>query len=307
MHRFRPPTATFGIAIGFLLLATPAVGQLEVERRRAAPARGEVSIDNAFGSVLVHGWDKAEVLLRGTIAAGAEGVDFDGDKEGTGINVSVPEAWFHAAGEDAAFRSTIEVWAPSGSRIAVETVNASVQVEGFSGGVEIATINGPVKIAGPASEVEIETMTGTVDVRAQAAPMDIRSVSGTVLAHGAAREVKIETVSGGVDLQGTNLERVEIRTTTGAVTMRATLAREGGMEVETFSSPIKLVLPKTARALFRVQTFGGKIQSAFCAGTPVVRERFEPFRQLRCSTGPEDFEIQLRTHDADIILSTEGQ
>lgn len=301
MHRLTAVLA----AAATVILAAPGNAQLEVERRRAAPANGEVEIDSDFGSIAVHAWEKNEVLVRGTIAAGAEGLDFDGNKEGVSISVDVPEAWFHAAGEDAAFRSTLEIWAPAGSRISVESVNASVQVDGFSGRVGVSTINGAVRIAGPAEQVEVETMTGTVDVRAVAAPMEIDSVSGSVIAHGATGEVKIETVSGGVDLAGAALARVEIRTTTGPVSLRGSLARAGGIEIETFSSPVKLVLPKTARAAFRLQTFGGKLQSAFCAGTPVVRERFEPFRQLRCSTGPDDFEIQIRTHDADITLSTE--
>jgi hypothetical protein len=286
--------------------ATPAAAQLEVERRRAAPPGGEVDIDSAFGAVVVKAWDKAEVLVKGTIAAGAEGLDFDGDKEGTSISIDVPESWFHAPGEDAAFRSNLEVWAPAGSRVSVETINATVVVDGFSGLVDVATINGAVQIAGSPEGVEVETMTGRIDVRTAAAPMEITSVSGSVAIAGAAGEVKVETVSGSVDVAGGTLERVEIKTTTGAVSLRAqALSREGGFEIESFSSPVKLLLPKTAKAVFRLQTFGGKIQSAFCAGTPVVRERFEPFRQLRCSTGPDDFEIQVQTHDADITISTE--
>jgi hypothetical protein len=289
-----------------LATASAAWGQLEVERRRAAPARGEVSIDSAFGAIVVKAWDKAEVLVKGTIAAGAEGLDFDGDKEGISISVDVPESWFHAPGEDAAFRSNLEVWAPLGSRVSVETVNATVVIDGFTGRIEASTINGSVVITGAPEGVEVETMTGRIEVRSAApAPMDIRSVSGSVLAHGAAGEVKIETVSGDVDVAGGAFQQVEIRTTTGPVSLRGALARAGGIEIETFSSPVKLVLPKTAKAAFRLQTFGGKIQSAFCAGTPVVRERFEPFRQLRCSTGPDEYEIQVRTHDADITLSTE--
>ena len=84
------------------------------------------------------------------------------------------------------------------------------------------------------------------------------------------------------------------------------LARHGGVEIETFSSPVRLVLPKTVRTVFDLQTFAGKITSDFCAGTPVTRERFAPFRQLRCSTGAlaeDEFEIHVRTHDADITIA----
>lgn len=301
-------TRALALAPLFGLALAPALGaQVEIERRRPAPARAEVSIENAFGSVKVRAWSQNEVLVRGLLAAGAEGLSFDGDKEGTQISVEVPDAWFHAPGEDAAFRSSLEVFAPAGSTLEIDTVNATIQVEGFSGDVEAETVNGTVRILGPAASVEVETMTGSVEVRASAAPMDIRSISGAVVAHGATREVKVETVSGSVEVAGTAVAEMEIRTTTGAVLFDGSLARRGGIEIETFSSPVRLILPKTVRTVFDLQTFAGKIASDFCAGTPVTRERFAPFRQLRCSTGAhseeDEFEIHVRTHDADITIS----
>ncbi|HEX4953463.1 MAG TPA: DUF4097 family beta strand repeat-containing protein [Thermoanaerobaculia bacterium] len=286
-------------------LARTAEGQVELDRRRPAQARGAVMIHNAFGSVTVRAWDKNEVQVRGTLAAGAEGFDLDGDKEGISLHVGVPDAWDHAPAEDAAFRSTLEISAPVGSRISVETVNATVQVEGFTGDVEVETVNGSVKVVGPAARVRVESMTGNVEVRATAAALEIRTISGAVVAQGAAKEVRVETASGKVDLSGNAVSALEIESTTGPVSYRGSLAKTGAVRIQTFSSPIALALPKTTRASFHLQTFGGKIQSAFCTGTPVTRERFEPFKRLHCATGPEELEIELETHDADITLTAE--
>jgi hypothetical protein len=294
---------------GFLAIAcawpVSVRAQVEIDRRRPAPARGEVSIDNPFGSVTVRGWDKAEVWVQGTVAAGAEDFGFDGDKEGISIDVSVPEQWLLANGEDPAFRSTLTVWVPQTAWVSLDTVNATLSVENVSGKVNATSVNGSVKVNGPASEVEIETMTGAIEVHAKAAPMNIHSISGTVLVEGATGEVRIETVSGKVEVKGGSVTSLGVSTTTGAVSFRGSLARRGSLEIETFSSPVTLVLPRATQAVFDLQTFGANIQSDFCAGTPVTRKRFEPFRQLRCSTGPSDFEIQVRTHDADIKLTAE--
>lgn len=286
-------------------LAGAAQAQVEIDRRRPAPARGEVSVSCAFGTITVRAWERNEVAVRGQLAAGAESFDFDGDKESTEVSISVPEAWLHAPGEDAAFRSTLDIHAPAGSRISIDTVNAAVLVEGFSGEVEAQSVNGAVRVAGPVSAVEVETMTGPVEIAATAAPMHVRTISGTATLAGATGEVEVETVSGNVELTGANVSQLQVKTTTGAVTYRGSFGRQGGVEIETFSSPVQLFLPKATRAVFRLQTFGGKILSDFCSGTPVVRERFEPFRQLRCSTGPEEFEIDVRTHDADIKITAE--
>jgi hypothetical protein len=287
--------------VGLSLSGTLAA-QVEIDRRRPAPPKGEVRIDNAFGSVAVKGWDRAEVLVQGTVAAGADGFDFDSDKEGTSVSVSVPDAWFQAAGEDPAFRTTLTVFVPAGSSVGVETVNAGVSVEGVNGELGVETVNGGVKIAGARSPVEVETMTGAIEIQALSVPMELSSISGTVTVDGASGEVQIETVSGRVSATGEMVSALGIKTTTGPVDFRGSIARAGEIDIETFSSPVKLRLPKTTRAVFDLRTFGAKIQSQFCTGTPVTRERFEPFRELRCSTGPDEFEIRVRTHDADIVI-----
>ena len=288
-----------------MALGAPAVGQVEIERRRPVPARGRISIDNAFGAVTVRGWDRPEVLVRGLLAAGAEELSLEGDREGTWISVSVPEAWSHAAVEDAAFRTTLEIFAPAGAPLEIETVNAAVTVDAFSGQVEVSTVNGAVRVQGPAAGVEIETMTGPIDVRTVSAPMDLRTISGRVVVAGAKGEVAVETVSGAVELQGSGLTAVKISTTTGPVTVRAAVANQGEMAIETFSAPVKLILPKAARVVFDLQTFGGKIESGFCTGTPVTREPFRPFQRLRCATGSEAFQIEVQTHDANIAVVAE--
>jgi hypothetical protein len=293
------------LIVGAALSAAPLAAQVEIDRRRPAPAKGEVSIDNDFGSVAVRGWEKAEVLVQGTIAAGAEGFDFDGDKEGTSISVSVPEGWFQATGEDPAFRSVLTVFVPGGSRVSVGTVNATVAVEGIAGEIDVRTVNGAVKIAGARAPVEVETMTGAIDVQALGAAMDLTSISGAVTVEGARGEVRIETVSGRVVAAGETVTSVGIQTTTGEVEFRGSLAPRGEIQIETFSSPVRLKLPKGTKSVFDLQTFGGKIESQFCSGTPVLRKRFEPFRELHCSTGPEEFEISVRTHDADIVIEAQ--
>jgi DUF4097 and DUF4098 domain-containing protein YvlB len=305
MNRRIAVAAVFLAALVAGLLATSAAAQVQIDRRRPAPARGEVSIESSFGTVTVHGWEKREVVVQGTLAAGVEDFSFEGDKEETSISVSVPDQWFQANGEDPAFRTTLQVFVPAGSHVVVRTVNAAVEVEAVTGRAEVSTVNGSVRISGPASAVEVETMTGTIEVHAVAAPMDIHSISGAVVVEGATGEVRIETVSGKVSVTGKAVSSLEVETTTGEVEFRGALARQGSLEIETFSAPVRLVLPRTTPAVFDLRTFSGTIQSDFCAGTPVVRKHFEPFRELHCSTGPEDFEIRVTTHDANITLAAE--
>lgn len=292
-------------ALGLLVVLPPLFGQVQVEKRRPAPAAGEISIDNDFGSITVRAWDQQEVLVRGVLAAGAEGLDFDGDKEGVDIGVSVPSHWFHVSDNDAVFRSHLEVFAPVGSSIWVESVNADVTLEGFRGEVDVETINGRIQVSGPAREVDVETMTGTVQVSVAGAPVEVTSISGAVVVVGARGELEVETVSAPVEVTGTALTSAQIQTTTGTVSLRGSLTAKGQIEIETFSGAVALTLPKDVKAHFELQSFSGEIRSALGAGTPDAGERFSPYRRQVFATGINEAEVRVSTHDADIVVEVE--
>lgn len=284
----------------------PAAGaQIQIDKLRPAPPKGEVSIENSFGRVVVEAWDRNEIQVRGTLASGAEGLDFDVDGDGAYIDVDVPEAWFHASDDDSEFRSDLEVHAPVGSRIWVESVNAEIQVRGFRGPVSVETVNGDVLIEGPTAGVEVESMTGRVDVRAQGAPMDIESISGPVVLTGARGEVEVQSVSGTVEITGGPVQRLSVESTTGAVTFHGGLAPEADLEIETFSGPVSLILPAQVRAHFELQTFSGAIDSALGPQSPTPEERFVPYKRVRFSTGLDESEVTVTTHDGDITLQVD--
>lgn len=286
-------------------LPVAAGAQIQIDKLRPAPAKGELSIENSFGRIVVEAWDRNEIQVRGTLAAGAEGLDFDVDSDGAWIDVDVPEAWFHASDDDSEFRSDLEVHAPIGSRIWVESVNADIEVRGFRGPVSVETVNGDVLLEGPAASVEVETMTGRVDVHAQGAPMDIESISGAVVLTGARGEVEVQTVSGAVDIAGGPVSRLSVETTTGGVTYRGGLTQEADLEVETFSGPVSLVLPAEVRAHFELQSFSGTIDSALGPQSPTPEERFVPYKRVRFSTGLDESEVTVTTHDGDITVQVD--
>jgi hypothetical protein len=292
-------------ALVSLLAAHSALAQIQIEKRRPAPPAGEVTIENDFGSLAVHGWEDKEVLVRGTLAPGAEGLDLDSDKQEVSVRVDVPENWFSSADDDSAFGSHLEIFAPLGSTLYVESVNADISVDGFRGGVEITTVNGTVSLSGPAREVEIDTMTGRVDVAVEGAPIDIESISGPVFVKGARGEVRVVSVSAPVEVQGSRLSSTEVETTTGAVVLRGSLAAKGEVNIETFSGMVTLVLPAAVKASFDLTSFSGQIRSVLGGGTPKLRERFSPYTRLRFATGLDGFEVNVSTHDADIVIETE--
>ena len=54
-----------GATIALLLSASPAAAQKKVERRIPLGMEGALRIANMVGSVVVHGWNKDTVMVRG--------------------------------------------------------------------------------------------------------------------------------------------------------------------------------------------------------------------------------------------------
>lgn len=293
--------ATLAVAVGLLAAAT-AVAQVEIDKRRPAPARGEVRVESAFGSIVVRGWDRDEIHVTGRLAAGAEGLDLDGDDEGVSIDVDVPESWYFSSEDAKGYRSTLEIRVPTGSRVEIETLEASVEIAGVSGTVEVETVHGPVRVSGDPAAVEIETMTGDVVVEVRSAPMSVETTSGNVALRGVTGAAEVRSVTGSVEVDGARLREVDLETVSGDVTLRGSLDPAGAdVEIESHEGAVTMELPAATRARFELRTFSGSIESDF--GPPPSREgRMDPFLSLRFSTGLGDSEVRVETFQSDIRL-----
>ena len=297
-------TTKIRLALLILLLGCGvAAAQVQVDEVRPAPPGGQIEVENLFGTIEVVAWDRDEIHVTGRLAAGSEGLEFEIDEEGgeTEISVEAPDHWFHESDDDSEYRSDLVVHVPRGSSVSIETINATVKVDGVSGAIEVETINGNVTIAGDPSTVEIESMTGDIDVRAQTAQMDIESVSGSVLLFGATASVEVECVSGEVVIQGTALAEVSVETVSASVTLDVSVTEQGEIDIETHSGDVELLLPSEIQATFSVSTFNGTIENEV-GPKPRKTSRFEPYTELRFSTGPEDFEVQVETFSGNIGL-----
>jgi len=284
-----------------LALATAAsTAQVQIDKRRPAASAGEVSIENPFGSVRVIGWEKDEVAVTGTLSSLAEGLDLSGDKHSVSVDVEVPDSWSHGPEDDTDYRSTLEIRVPKGSSLQIQTINASITVEGVEGGVDLETTNGSISVAGSPREVEISTITGGVEVGAAAA-IRVESISGAVTVTGGGKMISASTVSGSVTVTGRECERVELQSTSGNIRFDGNFVGEGAFEAETFSGNVDLALPSNVAARFRMKTFSGPIENEI--GPRARRkEQFSPYQELRFTTGLNDFDVDVKTYSGKISL-----
>lgn len=303
-----------------LLALRPAAAQVQIDKHRAVPA-GEtvVRISNAFGRINVTAWDKPDVWVKGTVAAGAEGLDMDSGpsddwndeddehpkkkvhRTAVEIQVSVPDSWTFESDDDTDYRSVLDIYVPRSSWLEIESTNAPITSSGTTGSISIETVNGAVKVEGGGREVELKSLTGDVEYVGSAAGIGAETVSGGVRIEAQTAKVQVRTVKGPVTVRGKTLSEVSVETTAGNVTVEAGIAPEGSWGIETFSGSVSLVFPGAASGHFRCKTAEGQITSNV-GPKPRRTERFQPFRVLEFRAGSGEAEIEIETYSGAINL-----
>ena len=223
-------------AVAILLAVAPAWAQRTVDESRPLDSDGTVSISNLAGSVKVIGWSSAEVQIAGTLGKNVEDLAVEGDSTGLSIEVDVPR---HA--DD--LESDLIVKVPATADIEIETVSATVEVEGVTGSVDLETVSGWVKTTGRMRELSIETVSGDITVAEASPRTELSSVSGTIALQLATGRLDAETVSGSIRVDNGSLQSGSFETVSGSISYAGDIVGTGEFDFETMSGTISLELP----------------------------------------------------------------
>ena len=131
------------LIIGLLAvaLAMPAVAlDRDVSESGPAAADGLVIIENISGSVVVVGWDKAEISVEGTLTGDVEDLEFETGTKKSRIKVIWPKNKKNVDGE-----ADLVINVPRGSELDVECISATVEISGVTGSVEASSISGDLR------------------------------------------------------------------------------------------------------------------------------------------------------------------
>jgi len=284
----------------FLILAvaagTATAGTPIDERRPAAP-EAKIVIDNLAGSVVVKGWDKREVTVKGTLADDADDLEITGTE--TRIKIEVIFEKHSKRRSDT--KSDLEVYVPHKSRVHVSSVNASIDASGVDGTVTAETVNGSITIAGDATIVEAETVNGTILIDAPAAEVGAESVSGNITLNGVQGDVSANTVNGTIEVTGGVFTKVSCSTVSGEIRFEGSPSTDSSIDLECHSGTVTLLLPEDVSADFEVETFSGSINNDF--GPEARRtDEYAPGKELNFTTGSGDAQISVSSFSGTVNL-----
>ena len=274
--------------------AAPAAAQGRVERGVRAAPDATIRVYNLTGSTRVRGWDADSVAVVATLGPGAGSFYLGGGMQGIKLGVETPQG-------AATGTAHLDVRVPRGSVVWVKAADASVDVDGVQGGLDLYSVTGDVVVRGAPSTVRAESMEGRVSVDARTPWARVKTASGPIDLAGGIGDLAVTTVGGAVRVAAAGPARARIESVTGDVVVEGRPARGGSWEIETHSGAVTIALDADAGAEITVHTFGGEIRSDLGRVTTKRQDDFGG-RELGIIVGPGGPAMTVRTFKGPVTV-----
>lgn len=292
--------------IALMCLVGPAslglAGQRQVEHRADVAPDARVEISNVAGSVQVIGWDRNEVLVRGTLGEGVADLAFESDRDDVQIEVEWPRRRRREPRPEGG-DSHLEINVPRGAALEIEALAASIVVEGVDGAVRVETSAGDITYAGGARRIEADTAAGDIEIdsSAEGAVIEVESLAGEVLVQFVDAELSITTVTGNARVIGGRLTEGDFESTSGMLYFEGDIGEDAELGIENFNGDIELLIPDTASAVFDIATYSGAIETDFGYQGQQV-EAYNPEQHAEFTLGNGGASVHIETFAGSVAI-----
>jgi DUF4097 and DUF4098 domain-containing protein YvlB len=260
--------------------------------------RGTVDLALVSGKITVRGWDQADVTILASSENG--GLRFDATSNRITLRVRREE---QAAAPRT--QAVYDVSVPRGTRLLLRTASGSITTTGTQGEVSASTVSGMVDVSGARREVALESMSGPVRASQVAGDLRAQNVSGSVRADNISGRVEAWAVTGGIRLTNLRANDVRAQTVGGDIVYAGRVATGATYYLESHSGTIRLTVPPTAGAQFRLETVKGAVQSDFPIEASATARAQKPGRvAFRIGDGQAD--VIARTFSGRILIKSDG-
>jgi DUF4097 and DUF4098 domain-containing protein YvlB len=285
----------FLLALLFVGATLPSqlYAQKKIERKLPLGMDGALRIGNMVGSVVVHGWNKDTVLVRGTLAPG--------DQFFMGGGYTGAKMFVESANDRNPKPTRLEVWVPARVRLWVKTATANIDVSDVTGGLDLYVVSGTIDVAGNPSELNAEAIDGDIHVTGSPPWLRAKTATGAVTFQGTSADAALSTVSGPIKVNGGVFERAKLETVTGPITFAGRLDRSGSFDFDTHSGIVDIAIPENSDASFSVVTIAGSIANKLSRNAPIAG-RFGRGAELTMDVGRGGAKVSVRSFKGPVTL-----
>ncbi len=283
-------------ALAATILSAPASAQQKLERRHATTRDVYVRLNGAFGALRVTAWPHDSVAIVGEFPRGTRIDGGASDAPSKGMKY-----YFEQPGTGPA-TGRVELFVPAGATVWAKTANATIDVSGVTGGLDLNLVGGRITVTGTPRELNVESMDGAVTVNGSPGWMRVKTATGDVTVNGSCVDAAFTTVGGTVRINDGDFERVRVEAVTGNVIFGGTLRRAGALTIDSHSGTIDLLLPAKASVDIDATTIAGTILNHVTSRRPTPGREGRG-EELSLGLGIGDARATLRSFKGNIQLT----
>jgi hypothetical protein len=287
------PTRLLAAIVTLLCCASPLAAQSKIERKIPLGMEGALRIVNMVGSVVVHGWNKDTVLVRGSLGAG--------DKFFAGGGYTGAKMFVESENDRDPKPARLEVWVPTRVRLWIKTATANIDVNEVTGGLDLYVVSGTITVNGNPHELNAEAIDGDIHVAGSPSWLRAKTATGAITFQGGSSDVGLSTVSGPIKVDGGIFERAKLETVTGSIIFGGKLDRSGTFDFDTHSGSVDITIPERTPVSVAVVTIAGTIVNNLSKKTPTPG-RFGRGAELTMDLSDGGAKMSIRTFKGPVTL-----
>lgn len=259
-------------------------------------AGGLLDAEQISGDIVVRGWDRQEIRVRGWTEKGRVVTELSSSSARIRVEGERDRRGSRSTGD-----SRFELTVPVGTRVRARSVSGDVEVGGTRSEVEISSVSGDLGVLDAVGITSASTVSGDVRAERISGDLSVRSVSGDVMVRELEGDARASSVSGELTLMGLRSRTVIAKSTSGDIEYSGEIRPDGRYDFTTHSGDVTLYLPASVGAELSMRTFSGELESAF----PVTlggRGRTGSNRSMDFTLGGGGARISIATFSGDLQL-----
>jgi DUF4097 and DUF4098 domain-containing protein YvlB len=260
--------------------------------------RGTADLSLAGGRITVHGWDSPDVRIVAATETGA--LRFDATPSRLTLRVDPEGDRGRPRGE-----ASYDVSVPRGTRLRLQAVSGNVTASGSQGEISATTVGGAIDVSGGRRQVALESVSGSVKASQLSGELRAQSVSGNVRAENVSGRVEASTISGTIRLVGMRANDIRAETASGDIVYAGRVLTGATYDFESHSGTIRLTVPRSSGAQFRLEAFRGAVQTDFATQAPPA-ERDRNGGRVEFTIGDGRARVTARTFSGRIVVKSDA-
>jgi DUF4097 and DUF4098 domain-containing protein YvlB len=260
--------------------------------------RGTVDLSLVSGKITVRGWDQPGVHIQASTEIGV--LRFDATPNRVTLRVEKGAEGGRSRGD-----ASYDVSVPRGTRLKLQGASGTITTSGSQGEISATTVSGAIDVSGGRRDVTLESLSGPIKASQLAGDLEAQNVSGSIRAENVSGRIEAWTVNGAIRLIGVRSNDIRAETVGGDIVYAGRVSTGSTYDFESHSGAVRLTIPSSLGARFRLETVSGTIKTDFPAGT-APGEGGRKGGRVEFTIGDGRADVTARTFSGRIAIQSTG-